>query len=52
MTGEPRKVFYVGTGSFLGYVDTYAYRGEMLPAVPGAVKVKLYKNRFDVHVTM
>ena len=51
-TGQPRKVFFVGTGSFLGYLDTYAYRGEMAPAVPGAVKVKLYKSRFDIHITI
>ena len=51
-TGRPRKVMYIGTGSFLGYVDTYAYRGELKPSVPGAVKLKLYKKNWDVHCTI
>jgi len=51
-TGKARKALYVGTGSFLGYIDTYAQRNSYLPAVPGAVKMKLYGERHDVHVTV
>jgi len=51
-TGKAKKALYVGTGSFLGYIDTYAQRNAYLPAVPGAVKMKLYSERHDVHVTV
>ncbi len=50
-TGRAKKVFYIGTGSFLGYLDTYANRKELRPSLPGAVKIKLYKDRWDVHAT-
>jgi hypothetical protein len=52
MCGTPRKALYVGTGSFLGYVDGYAHRNTYLPAVPGAVKLKLYRDEWDVHATV
>lgn len=50
--GQPRKVLYIGTGSFLGYVDGYAHRATFLPAVPGAVKIKLYRDEWDIHATL
>lgn len=51
-TGKATKVFYVGTGAFIGYVGTYAHRKELKPTAPGAPKVKLYGGRHDVHVTL
>lgn len=51
-TGRMRKVFLVGTGSFLGYRESYAERGEFEPVAQGAPKIKLYKNTWDVHVTL
>lgn len=50
-TGMPRKVYYACTGSFLGYKDTYMHRNGGKPSALGAVKIKLYKNEWDVHIT-
>jgi len=51
-TGMAEKALYVGTGSFLGYTNTYAHRAGYSPAVPGAVKLKLYKEEKDIYVTV
>jgi hypothetical protein len=51
-SGRARKAIYAGTGSFLGYVGTYAERNAYFPAVPGAIKIKLYKGKRDIHVTI
>lgn len=51
-TGKLKKVFYVGTGSFLGYLGSYAQRSEYRPVSPGAPKIKLYRDEWDVHTTL
>jgi hypothetical protein len=49
--GMARKVFYIGTGGFVGFVGSYVQRNGGKPHVPGVVKIKLYKGDRDVHVT-
>ncbi len=50
-SGVARKVYYICTGSFLSYLNTYIHRGGGKPSALGTVKIKLYKGEWDIHVT-
>lgn len=46
-----RKVIVGLTGSFLGYDGSYADMKGLIPGKPGVLKLKLYGDRWDVHVS-
>jgi len=51
-TGEQRKVLLAATGCFMGYLNSYGHRKGMKPIVPGAIKIKLYSEKRDIHATL
>jgi len=51
-TGLIGKKLLVATGSFMEYPDSYGHRAEYNPTVLGCVKVKLYKNKWDIHASI
>lgn len=50
-SGKPRKRFYCGTGSCLGY-STYAARSSMQPTWPGYPRIRFDNLRHDVHISL
>ena len=49
MIKTKRKTFVL-TGHFLNYAGSYGEAKNLRPDRPGAPKIKLYKNKWDVHV--
>jgi len=46
------KKYYVNTGHFLNYDNTYAEMKQYKPGKKGVAKIKLFGKRKDVHVTL
>lgn len=47
-----KKSYYVITGHFLDYQDSYAEMKAMKPSKKGVPKIKLYGDRYDMHVSV
>lgn len=47
-----KKTYYVLTGSYLGYEDSYAEQKGMMPSKIGYAKLKLYKDDWDIFVSI
>jgi len=47
-----KKTYYVLTGSYLGYDDSYAEQKGMMPSKIGYAKLKLYKDDWDIYVSI
>ena len=47
-----RKNYYVVTGHFLNYHDSYAEMKALKPAKKGVPKIKFFGDRWDIHVTV
>lgn len=45
------KKYFVLTGSFLDYENSYAQRKNMYPTQTGVAKLKFYGDRWDIHIT-
>jgi len=46
------KSYYVITGHFLNYQDSYAEMKAMKPSKTGVPKIKLFGDRWDIHVSL
>ena len=51
-TIEIKKKFFILTGHFLDYEGGYAEAKNYVPARQGAPKIKLYADKFDVHLSV
>lgn len=51
-SGKLQKKMLGATGCFMDYLGSYAHRKEYKPVVLGTIKIKLYKNRKDIHGTL
>ncbi len=47
-----RKKYFVLTGSFLEYEGSYAERGLYIPGKVGVPKIKLFRDRYDAHISV
>jgi len=47
-----KKTYYVLTGHFMNYQDSYAEMKAMKPSKKGVPKIKLFGDRWDVHVSV
>lgn len=45
------KKYFVLTGGFLAYEGSYAQKKNMYPTQTGVAKIKLYGDRWDVHIS-
>ena len=43
-----KKKYFILTGSYLGYEDSYAEKKGMMPSKTGYARLKLYKDNWDV----
>jgi len=50
-TVKREKKYFVLTGGFLGYENSYAERKNMYPVQTGVAKIKFFGDRWDVHVS-
>ena len=50
-TVQRKKIYFVLTGGFLKYENSYAQRKNMYPVKTGVAKLKFYGNRWDVHIS-
>lgn len=49
---EVRKKYYVLTGYFMDYWNTYAHAKAYEPGKTGVAKIKLFGDRHDIHVSV
>ena len=49
---EKKKKYYVLTGHFLNYEDSYAERKNYKPGKKGVAKIKFYGDRWDLHCSI
>jgi len=50
-TVKREKKYFVLTGGFLGYENSYAERKNMYPTQTGVAKIKFFGDRWDIHVS-
>lgn len=50
-TVKRNKKYFLLTGSFLGYENSYAQKKNMYPTQTGVAKVKFYGEKWDIHIS-